>query len=90
MDAGQVHHGGPANFYMRLSVRINLAQFVGHTVLQIQGRCLRSRVTASFLELVIFFSFCFSGRGEGVGIWEDLACRRAAGGAVGNGLDVGD
>lgn len=25
-----------------------------------------------------------------MGIWEDLACRRAAGGAVGNGLDVGD
>lgn len=43
-----------------------------------------------FFGISYFCSFCFSGRGEGVGIWEDLVCRRAAGGAVGNGLDVGD
>lgn len=67
MDAGQVHHGGPANFYMRLSMRTNLAQFVGYTVLHIQGRCLRSRVTASFLELVIFAHSAFQ---EGVKGWE--------------------
>lgn len=35
-----------------------------------------------------FSSFCFSEMGEGRGVWENLACRRA--GAVGSGLDVAD
>lgn len=71
-------------------MRTNLA-FVGDAVLQIWGRCLGGRGTAPFLKSVIFAHSAFQKgtRREG-GTWGNLAHRRAAAGAVGNTLDVGD